>query len=153
VVVADRAARGEGVAQPEAVLGAIAVGDVGEGRGALVGGDHQVGVVAVVAHHVAAAAPLRIDEVVGDVEQAVDEHAVAGDALGQPPRRGRRGIGRRLAKKPPLAPTGTMTVFLTICALTRPSTSVRKSSRRSDQRRPPRATGPKRRCTPSTRGP
>ena len=45
-----------------------------------------------------------------------------------------------------------MTVFFTICALTRPSTSVRKSSRRSDQRRPPRATGPKRRCTPSTRG-
>src|SRR5512146_1000304 len=60
--------------------------------------------------------------------------------------------GERLTKKPPLEPTGTMTVFLTICALTRPSTSVRKSSRRSDQRRPPRATGPKRRCTPSPRG-
>ena len=45
-----------------------------------------------------------------------------------------------------------MTAFLTICALTRPRISVRKSSRRSDQRRPPRATGPKRRCTPSTRG-
>src|SRR5690606_367253 len=30
--------------------------------------------------------------------------------------------------------------------------SVRKSSRRSDQRRPPRATGPKRRCVPSTYG-
>jgi hypothetical protein len=37
-----------------------------------------------------------------------------------------------------------MTAFLTICALTRPSTSVRKSSRRSDQRKPPRATAPKR---------
>jgi hypothetical protein len=51
-----------------------------------------------------------------------------------------------------LAPTGTITAFFTICALTRPSTSVRKSSRRSDQRSPPRATGPNRRCTPSKRG-
>ena len=31
-------------------------------------------------------------------------------------------------------------MFFTICALTRPSTSVRKSSGRSDQRSPPRAT-------------
>ena len=51
------------------------------------------------------------------------------------------GSGSCLQKKPPFAPTGTITVFFTICALTRPSTSVRKSSRRSDQRRPPRATG------------
>ena len=45
-----------------------------------------------------------------------------------------------------------MTVFFTICALTRPSTSVRRSSRRSDQRSPPRATAPKRRWMPMTRG-
>ena len=45
-----------------------------------------------------------------------------------------------------------MTAFLTSCALTRPSTSVRKSSSRSDQRSPPRATRPKRRCTASSRG-
>ena len=45
-----------------------------------------------------------------------------------------------------------MTAFLTACALTRPRISVRKSSRRSDHRRPPRATKPNRRCTPSTRG-
>ncbi|CAM5621676.1 hypothetical protein SALBM217S_02895 [Streptomyces griseoloalbus] len=62
------------------------------------------------------------------------------------------GSGSCLATNPPLAPTGTMAVFFTICALTRPRISVRKSSRRSDQRRPPRATLPKRRCTPSTRG-
>ncbi|SIH63185.1 Uncharacterised protein [Mycobacteroides abscessus subsp. abscessus] len=60
--------------------------------------------------------------------------------------------GSCLGKNPPLAPVGTMRAFLTICALTRPRTSVRKSSRRSDQRRPPRATVPKRRCTPSTCG-
>ena len=45
-----------------------------------------------------------------------------------------------------------MTAFFTSCALTRPSTSVRKSSGRSDQRSPPRATAPNRRCTASNRG-
>ena len=33
-----------------------------------------------------------------------------------------------------------------------PKTSVRKSSRRSDHRIPPRATFPARKCTPSMRG-
>ncbi len=50
--------------------------------------------------------------------------------------------GAFLSTKPPLEPTGTMTVFLTCWALTSPRTSVRKSSRRSDQRSPPRATLP-----------
>jgi hypothetical protein len=45
-----------------------------------------------------------------------------------------------------------MTAFLTFWAFMSPSTSVRKSSRRSLHRMPPRATGPARRCTPSTRG-
>ncbi len=45
-----------------------------------------------------------------------------------------------------------MTVFFTIWAFTSPSTSVRKSSGRSDQRRPPRATLPPRRWMPSKRG-
>ena len=45
-----------------------------------------------------------------------------------------------------------MTAFFTICAFTRPRISVRKSSRRSLQRMPPRAMRPLRRCTPSTRG-
>ncbi|CFS39198.1 Uncharacterised protein [Mycobacterium tuberculosis] len=62
------------------------------------------------------------------------------------------GSGGRLTTNPPLAPTGTMTAFFTACALTNPRISVRKSSRRSDQRNPPRATGPNLRCTPSTRG-
>ena len=53
VVVAVGAARGERVAEPEAALLGDAVGDVGEGRGALVGGDHEIGIVAVMAHHVA----------------------------------------------------------------------------------------------------
>src|SRR3546814_7164413 len=52
VVVAGRAAGGKGIVQPEVVLGGDVVGDVGEGCRALVGGDHEVGIVAVVAQHV-----------------------------------------------------------------------------------------------------
>src|SRR3954465_7862195 len=50
--------------------------------------------------------------------------------------------GGRLTTKPPFEPTGTIRAFLTICAFIRPRISVRKSSRRSDQRSPPRATLP-----------
>src|SRR6478609_4236765 len=39
VVIADRTATGEGVAEPESVVGGDAVGDVAERGGALVGGD------------------------------------------------------------------------------------------------------------------
>src|SRR3989475_3523839 len=81
VVVARRAARGEGVAQPEAVFRGDGVGDVGEGRGALVGGDHQVGIVAVVAHYVTRRHYASVDAVVGDVEHAAQEGLVAGDAF------------------------------------------------------------------------
>ncbi len=76
MVVADRAAGGERVVEPEPVLGGDGVGRVRERRGALVGRDHQVRVV-LVAH----ADPLRrhdhaVDEVVGDVEQRADVRLV-----------------------------------------------------------------------------
>ena len=98
VVVADRAAGGERVAEPEPVVERHLVGDVGEGGGALVRGHHQVGVVAVEPddlrrrHDLLDAADG--DQVVGDVEQAADEGAVAGDALGQH-RLAVGGVGRR----------------------------------------------------------
>ena len=98
VVVAHRAAGGEGVAEPEAVVLGHAVGDVGEGRGALVGGHHEVGVVAVVAHDAGRRHRLALDEVVGDVEQPGDEGRVAGDALGQP-RVAVAGVGQLLAEE------------------------------------------------------
>ncbi len=82
VVVADRAAGGERVAQPEAVGVGHVVRDVGERGGALVGRDHQVLVVAVVADHVVRRHDLALDQVVGDVQQPGDERAVAGDPLG-----------------------------------------------------------------------
>ena len=59
VVVTGRAAGSERIAEPEIVRGGELVGDVGEGRGALVGGDDQIGIVAFVAHHVGAAARRR----------------------------------------------------------------------------------------------
>ena len=52
VVVAGGAARGERVAEPEAVLDRDRVRDVREGRRALVGGDDEVRIVLVVAHDV-----------------------------------------------------------------------------------------------------
>ncbi len=150
VVVAGGAAGREGIAEPEPVLLGDRIGDVGELGRALVGGDDQVGVVAVVAHDARRGHDLAADDVVRHVEQRADERAVAGGAVLPGPRRGP--AGRRRGTKPPLAPTGTITVFLTFCAFISPRISVRKSSRRSDQRRPPRATRPIRRCTPSTRG-
>ena len=84
VVVADRSAGGERVAEPEPVGLRDAVGDVGERRRALVGRDDEVGVVAVVAHHAVRRDALVALQVVGDVEQARDERRVAGDAFGHP---------------------------------------------------------------------
>ena len=82
VVVARRAARGEGVVEPEAVFLGQRIGDVGEGRRALVGGDHEIGIVGIVPHHVGRRLDAAAGIVVGDVEQAADQRLVAGDALG-----------------------------------------------------------------------
>jgi hypothetical protein len=106
VVVADRPARGEGVAQPVAVARRHLVGDVGEGRRALVGRHHQVGVVAVVADHPVGRHDLGAPAVVGQVEQPRDEGAVAALDLG-----GHRGAvlgvgGRLLDHEPALGPGG-----------------------------------------------
>ncbi len=127
------------------------VGGVGEGRRALVGGDDEIGVLAVMDDDVLRRHHRVALDIVGDGEQPVDE-ADIGLAARLEDRVAAAEAGSRAGTKPPLAPTGTMTAFFTCCALTRPSTSVRKSCGRSDQRRPPRATGPKRRCTPSTCG-
>ena len=83
VVVADRAAGREGVAQPEAVSSATTVGDVGEGRGALVGRHDEVGIVAVVDDHIRGGITWRRRvQVVGDVQEAGEEQLVGGDRLG-----------------------------------------------------------------------
>ena len=93
VVVAVRAAGGERVAEPEAVLLGDRVGGVGERRRALVGGHDEVGVVAVEHAHVGRVHDLAVDEVVGDVEQRADVGDVlALDLLAQLGRVGRAAL-------------------------------------------------------------
>ena len=96
VVVAHRPARGERVAQPEAVGFGHAVGDVGEGRGALVGRDDQIRIVAVVDDHALRRDHLALGvQVVGDVQQARQEDLVGRDGLG-PHGVGRAALGKLL---------------------------------------------------------
>ena len=95
VVIADRTTGGERVTEPKPVGVGDVVGDIGEGRGALVRGDNKIGVVAVTAHHPRrshhlSTGPLDLTgtldptgtlNIVGDVEQAGHEQPVAGDSL------------------------------------------------------------------------
>jgi len=81
VVVAHAATRGEGVAQPVLVFGADGVGVVRESGRALVGGDHQIGVVVVQAHGLRRRHGLAADQVVGEVEQRAQVVLVAGHPL------------------------------------------------------------------------
>jgi hypothetical protein len=69
VVVALAATGSEGVTEPEPVTSGGLVGQVRERRRALVGGDDEVGIVAVVADDVGRRLDLAEAEVVGDVEQ------------------------------------------------------------------------------------
>ncbi|MCY1168558.1 hypothetical protein D9M73_85560 [compost metagenome] len=84
MVIADRATAGEGVAQPEFMLERDRVGDVGEGCCALIGGNHEIGVIAVMDDHVGRMHHRTLDDIVGDRQQRADEHAVAFGALRQP---------------------------------------------------------------------
>ena len=84
VVVALASAGGEGVAEPEAALGRDRVGDVGEGRGALVGGDDEIGIVAVEDDDAVRMDDLVADDIVGDRQQGADEDPVAFRAFGEP---------------------------------------------------------------------
>ena len=80
VVVAGGAAGRERVAEPEAALLADPVRGVRERRRALVGGDHQVGVVVVVDADALGVDDPVLDAVVGQVEQPADvAHVLALD--------------------------------------------------------------------------
>ena len=83
VVIACRAARGEGVAQPEAVGFSHPVGDVGEGRRALVGGDDEIGIVPVMDHHALGMDHLAVGgQVVGNVQKTLEEGRIGAHPLG-----------------------------------------------------------------------
>ena len=77
VVISGRPARGECIAEPEVELfRGQAIGGVREGRRALVGGDHQIGVLIIPALGRARMNHGLIDNIVGQVEQAANEGLV-----------------------------------------------------------------------------
>ncbi len=84
VVVAVGAAAGESVAEPEVAVERDRVGDVGEGRRALVGRDDEIGIVLVVDHDVVGMDDLVVEDVVGDRQQRADEDPVAFRAFRDP---------------------------------------------------------------------
>ena len=91
VVVAGGAAGSEGIIEPEAVLLSNAVGHIGEAGGAFVGGHHQIGVVFIAALHIGRRDNIALLEVVGEIEQRVDENLIASHAFG--------GIGFALTRR------------------------------------------------------
>ena len=72
VVVAGRTARGEGVVQPEPGLLRQAVGRIGKGRRALVGGDDEIGVVAIRPKRIGWRHDLAGHDVVSDRQKGAD---------------------------------------------------------------------------------
>ncbi len=82
MVITRRAAGGECVAEPESVVEGNGVGCVRERRGALVGGNHEIGVIAVAPDDSLRRCHTAGDNVVCQVEQPADEGLVAGDDLG-----------------------------------------------------------------------
>ena len=85
VVIAIAATRREGIAQPEALALGNAIGGVGKGCGALVGGNHQIRVGRIVADHASGrqhgAGHIQI---VGDRQQCADIDAIGLGAFRQP---------------------------------------------------------------------
>ena len=69
MVVAGRPAGGEGIVKPKMVLSRDLIGNIREGRGAFVGGDHQIRIVTVVANRALGRHHLAAFKVVGEVEK------------------------------------------------------------------------------------
>jgi hypothetical protein len=151
VVVAGGAAGGERVVEPEAVLLADAIRVIRERGGAFVRGDDKIGVVGIVASHRRRRNDAPVDAVVGQVEQCAKIVLVAGDALLHV--RVAVGLKRRpLEHEAALRSDRDDDDVLHHLRLDEAQDLGPKSSGRSDQRRPPRATLPPRRWTPSKRG-
>ena len=104
VVVAVAAAAGESVVEPEVGLFGDGVGDIGEGRGALVRRNHEVGILSIEHHDLRGMDDLAAHDVVGDRQQRADEHLIAGLALGQPAFSVLRRVGQALGIEPALGP-------------------------------------------------
>ena len=81
MVVTGTATGRKSIAQPETVFVGQAIGDIRESRGALVRRHHQVGVIAVMSHHLFRRHDRVAFAIVGDIQQASDELLVACDSL------------------------------------------------------------------------
>ena len=95
VIITDAAPRSERVAEPEIAVDGNGVGYVGEGRGALVGSDHEIGIVTVVDDDLCGMDDLSVHDIVGDRQKRADENTVTFGALGQP----RRTVGNRVGQE------------------------------------------------------
>ncbi len=81
VVVARRAAGGEGISEPVVVLKRNFIGEIGEGRRALVSGHDEIWVIAIVPDHAIWRDDLSGHDIVRDVEHRGDERPVGSEAF------------------------------------------------------------------------
>src|ERR1700704_1579205 len=84
VVIALATAGGESIAKPMALLSRDRVGDVGKGGSALVGGDNEIGVIAIVPHGVVGRHDRVAIEIIGEFEQRANEDAIGFGAFRHP---------------------------------------------------------------------
>ena len=84
VVIAVRAAACESIAQPEVALDGEGIGDIRESRRALVGGDDEIGVLAIEDGDAFGMHDLALHDIVREREQGADEDAVAFRPFRQP---------------------------------------------------------------------
>jgi hypothetical protein len=84
VVIAVRPAARERIPQPKPAIERHLDRNVGEGCGALVGGDHEIGILAIVRDDLIRVDDLPFDDVVGDRQERADEDAVAFGPFGEP---------------------------------------------------------------------
>ena len=66
MVVSDRPAAGECIAEPEATFECNGIGGVGKSRGALIGGNDEVRILAIVNDDTCGMYNLVVDNIVGD---------------------------------------------------------------------------------------
>ena len=104
MVITVGPAAGEGIAQPEIMVQRDPIGDVREGRRALVGGDNEIGVRPVADDDMFGMHHLAGDAVVGDRQQSTDENAIAFGAFGEPCVAVAGGIGQLLGIESALGP-------------------------------------------------
>ena len=77
MVISDRTATGERVAEPKIAFEGDCVCGVGKGRSAFVGGNHKIRVVAVVDNYICWMNDSIVDDIVRNRQQRADEYLVA----------------------------------------------------------------------------